>query len=70
MHDIIIKPFDKGGAIVIMDKIYYVDEILSQLSDTDTYIKLDSDPTFAIKQKILDTVQHFQSIGTDIQLSH
>lgn len=64
MPDIIIKPADKGGAIVVMDKIDYVEEIHSQLSDTNTYVKLDKDPTPIIRQKILDTIQLFLSTGT------
>ncbi|XP_073429861.1 uncharacterized protein [Dendrobates tinctorius] len=50
--NIIIKPADKGGAIVVMNKNQYVTEIQRQLSDTNTYRKVHTDPTFQIRRKI------------------
>ena len=42
---LVIKPADKGGAIVIMNRSDYVKEGLRQLSDEETCKKLSSDPT-------------------------
>ena len=39
--DIIIKPADKGGATVIMNKISYLNEAYRQLHNTNYYLKLD-----------------------------
>ncbi|CAJ0951530.1 unnamed protein product [Ranitomeya imitator] len=50
--NIIIKPADKGGAIVVMDKSFYMTEVRRQLSDTSTYKMLQTDPTYSIQQKI------------------
>ena len=38
--DIIIKPVDKGSAVVVMDRARYVGEAMRQLSDKDVYIPL------------------------------
>ena len=44
-RDIVIKPADKGGNIVIMNKQDYIQEGLRQLSDSKHYEILDEDPT-------------------------
>ncbi|CAJ0933473.1 unnamed protein product, partial [Ranitomeya imitator] len=49
---IIIKPADKGGALVIMDKNMYISEIMRQLSDASIYKVLDRDPSHRIHQDI------------------
>ena len=43
--DIIIKPADKGSAVVVMDKTDYIKEAERQLADDRFYQKLNSDPT-------------------------
>ena len=43
--DIIIKPADKGGNIVIMKKEDYIQEGLRQLIDSNHYEILEEDPT-------------------------
>ncbi|XP_070570116.1 uncharacterized protein [Ptychodera flava] len=43
--DIVIKPADKGGSIVVMDSDWYISECKKQLNDTKFYEKLASDPT-------------------------
>ncbi|CAJ0965680.1 unnamed protein product [Ranitomeya imitator] len=50
--DIIIKPADKGGAVVVMDKQAYVTEVMKQLSDEQVYGKLERDPKFSIQEEI------------------
>lgn len=44
-EDIIIKPSDKGGNIVIWPRVVYLTEALKQLNDTSCYQKLPRDPT-------------------------
>uniref|UniRef100_A0A803JBV1 Reverse transcriptase domain-containing protein n=1 Tax=Xenopus tropicalis TaxID=8364 RepID=A0A803JBV1_XENTR len=51
---LIIRPADKGGAIVLLDLKYYRNELLQQLSDSLVYEKLTCDPTLQFKLK-LDT---------------
>ena len=50
-RSIIIKPADKGGAIVI-HTLAYLKEANRQLSDERTYTKLDRDPTKEFQSKI------------------
>ena len=44
-HDLIVKPADKGGAIVIWPKDSYLAEAYRQLNNPDHYQKLPHDPT-------------------------
>ena len=39
---IVIKPADKGGSSVIMDRCQYIEEALRQLSNTDHYVTLNA----------------------------
>ncbi|CAJ0960092.1 unnamed protein product [Ranitomeya imitator] len=55
--DIIIKPADKGVAVVIIDKSKYIAEINRQLRDEMVYQKLDSDPKFGIMGEINDCLK-------------
>ena len=59
--DIIIKPADKGGAVVVMNTTDYISECTRQLSNTSFYKKLDSDPINShnkiLKETISDGVQ-------------
>ncbi|CAJ0933772.1 unnamed protein product [Ranitomeya imitator] len=50
--DIIIKPADKGGAVVVMDRSMYLTEVSRQLADTEVYQKMDGDPKFKISKEI------------------
>jgi hypothetical protein len=50
--DIVIKSADKGSAIVLMDKVDYLEEANRQLTDERFYQKLDSDPTEEFSTKI------------------
>ncbi|XP_056425917.1 uncharacterized protein LOC130367520 [Hyla sarda] len=51
-HDLVIKPADKGGGVVVMDRDKYIQEAYRQLQDSSTYLKLRSDPTREINIKI------------------
>lgn len=51
-EDIVIKPADKGGSIVIQDKSTYVKEIERQLGDVNFYMRLHSDPTIRFNEDI------------------
>jgi hypothetical protein len=44
-NDLIVKPADKGGAIVIWPKDPYLAEAYRQLNDSNHYRKLTHDPT-------------------------
>uniref|UniRef100_A0A3B4B7W6 Uncharacterized protein n=1 Tax=Periophthalmus magnuspinnatus TaxID=409849 RepID=A0A3B4B7W6_9GOBI len=55
--DIIIKPADKGGAIVIQDTDKYEAEIHSQLSDVTYYKRLPADPTLAFQSEIFQYLE-------------
>jgi len=50
--DIIIKPADKGSAVVVMQREDYLKEGYKQLSDTKFYTKLDNEPTADFHKKI------------------
>ncbi|CAJ0940256.1 unnamed protein product [Ranitomeya imitator] len=57
---IIIKPADKGGALVVMDKSKYIAEIKRQLDDDSIYQPLDRDPLPGIRQEI-KTILHLNT---------
>ncbi|CAJ0934575.1 unnamed protein product [Ranitomeya imitator] len=61
--ELIIKPADKGGAIVVLDRTYYMDEIRSQLRDTNTYLPISSNPSFDIAREIRDLTSHYFQLG-------
>ncbi|XP_029848861.4 uncharacterized protein LOC115330973, partial [Ixodes scapularis] len=54
--DIIIKPADKGGAIVFMNKQDYLDEGFRQLMNQQFYKELQADPTKKFTKLITDTL--------------
>ncbi|CAJ0948744.1 unnamed protein product [Ranitomeya imitator] len=49
---ITIKAADKGGALVVMDTVYYVGEIRSQLSDVEVYERLQVNPAQRFKLEL------------------
>ena len=44
-RNIVIKPADKGGAVIVMDTTDYINEGFRQLSDSKFYIETDTDMT-------------------------
>uniref|UniRef100_A0A8C4RLP3 Uncharacterized protein n=1 Tax=Erpetoichthys calabaricus TaxID=27687 RepID=A0A8C4RLP3_ERPCA len=57
--EIIIKPADKGGALVIMNTSDYIQEAQRQLSNTMHYHKLQEDPTDLYKKELKKIVSSF-----------
>lgn len=55
-NDIVIKPADKGGAVVLLNKVDYVGEALRQLDDSTFYQRLDDDPTKNFKLVITTAI--------------
>ena len=62
-EDIVIRPADKGSAIVIQDGKCYHDEALRQLTDGMFYTKLDGDPTFQYNEKVRKVVKSMEARG-------
>ena len=52
--DIIIKPADKGSAVVVMDREHYISEAERQLNDSNFYTPLDHDPTLEYAKQVSD----------------
>ena len=57
LSDVVIKPADKGGGIVLLNKTDYDHELSRQLLNTSHYRKLASDPTNLIR-KIIQTLSN------------
>ena len=62
-HELVIKPADKGGAVVVWRKDLYIAEALRQLSDTTFYEHLDVDATTVYNKKIHSTINKLISEG-------
>ena len=54
--DIVIKPADKGGAVVVWDRNLYLEEATKQLSDTHFYQQIDRDVTETHQKEITSVV--------------
>lgn len=69
--DIEIRPADKGGVIVVLDKSAYVAEINNILNDQDTYVPLRRDPVSSYKSVLekLASRGHAQGIIIKKELS-
>ncbi len=61
--DLVMKPADKGGAIVVQDAVKYKVEIFSQLSDEKFDKKLTSDPTDSFQQNVLPYLEKAKQKG-------
>jgi hypothetical protein len=62
-QDIVIKPADKGSAVVIMDTEKYIDEANRQLSDKRFYKQLDSDPTGHHSEQVTELLHEMADQG-------
>jgi hypothetical protein len=62
-EDIIIKPADKGSAVVVMDKSAYIREAEGQLSHDRFYNKLDKDPTKQFSDNITNELNNMYDNG-------
>ncbi|XP_069035229.1 uncharacterized protein [Lepisosteus oculatus] len=54
--DIVIKPADKGGAVVVWRKDLYIFEASRQLTDTSAYLPLQQDPTTDYQKEVVSTI--------------
>ena len=61
-EDIVIKPADKGGAIVILNKVDYIKEGERQLSNKDHYKKIEN-PKELITKEVEHSLKSFLSKG-------
>ena len=61
--DIVIKPADKGGAIVIWDRQDYIHEATRQLSIPQNYEVLQSDPTKRYEKVISTLIRQWRDAG-------
>ena len=59
--DIVIKPTNKGGALVIMDSKDYFAEGMRQLNDRNYYQKLNRNPTEEHENLVNDTIDDLVS---------
>ena len=57
---IVILPADKGCTTVIINKQDYHTKVKALLDDTNTYEKLTSDPTRAIKNKLIQILKEWR----------
>ena len=60
---IVIKPADKGSAIVIWDRDDYLKEADSQLSDSEVYEECEADPLPELQNIISDTLRGIRDRG-------
>ena len=56
--DLVIKPFDKGSVIYLMDTSLYISKIEEHLAEHSTYKQLSSNPTQAIRNNVLSTLNY------------
>jgi hypothetical protein len=61
LDNVIIKPADKGGAVVLWDRELYIAEVYRQLNDTKTYTVLKKDPTSRYAKEIETFLRRIQS---------
>ena len=54
---------DKGRATVVMDTEEYEEKLANMLNDTNTYVKLDKDPTPKYKKKLVGIITRLEQEG-------
>ena len=59
----VIKPADKGSAVVVMDRDHYVSEAERQLNDSTYYELVDHDPTIEVAKKVSEAVEEMFDDG-------
>ena len=73
-YDIIIKPADKGGAVVVWRRDSYISEEERQLSDAMAYAEVHHDPTeenqFEIFHTVKTMIRNFILPSTECKLIH
>lgn len=62
-ENLVIKPADKGGGIVILNKTDYKLEMENLLSDVDTYQLLQGDPTSQYKSALIQLINEGMDLG-------
>ena len=60
---IVIKPADKGSAVVILNKTDYIREAISQLTVEKYYLKQEENKTLEYFKQICDTVANMETAG-------
>ena len=63
--DIIIKQSDKGGACVIMDKIYYYEKMMELLNDRETYQEINSNLDNQTHSKLKTHAKRYKHVLTE-----
>lgn len=62
-RDIVIRPADKGGGLVVLSKAYYQAEMLQLLNDQDTYLLLRGDPMLTFKNNLHALIENGKRKG-------
>ena len=62
-QEIIIKPADKGSAVVVMDRDHYISEAGRQLGDSTYYRLLDHDPTPEFAKEMSEGISEMHDEG-------
>lgn len=60
---IVVKPADKGGAVVVLNKEKYIEEALRQLNNSDFYKKLSSNPMDRTKERLNELLSTAMEAG-------
>ena len=60
---IVIKPADKGSAVVVWDRADYIKEAAGQLFDKEVYTEIDSDPSKIIEEQIENCLNAIKARG-------
>lgn len=61
--DLVIRPADKGGGLVVLSKTYYNNEMEKMLADYNTYVLLSKDPMLQFKEELHYLIARGKHIG-------